>query len=102
MKRIVAISGSLKEKSSNTALLIAAQQLAPEGVVIELYSGIGDLPHFNPDIDGDKSPDSVKACRKVITEADGVLLCTPEYAFALPGVLKKFFRLAGSFWRVYE
>jgi NAD(P)H-dependent FMN reductase len=37
MKRIVAISGSLKEKSSNTALLIAAQQLAPEGVVIELY-----------------------------------------------------------------
>jgi len=88
MKRIIAISGSLKKKSSNTALLLAAQQLAPERMIIELYSGIGDLPHFNPDIDGDKSPDVVKQYRKIITEADGILLCTPEYAFAVPGVLK--------------
>jgi NAD(P)H-dependent FMN reductase/uncharacterized protein YndB with AHSA1/START domain len=88
MKRIIAISGSLKRVSSNTALLKEAQQLAPDGMVIELYSGIGDLPHFNPDIDGHKSPDIVKEYRKAITEADGVLLCTPEYAFAVPGVLK--------------
>jgi NAD(P)H-dependent FMN reductase len=88
MKKVVAISGSLKRSSSNTNLLKAAIQLAPEGLQIELYDGIGNLPHFNPDIDGDQSPDVVKAYREVIKNADGILICTPEYAFAVPGVLK--------------
>lgn len=88
MKRIVAISGSLKANSSNTHLLKAAQQLAPAGMEIIIYNGIGDLPHFNPDIDGDKSPDTVKRYREVIENANGILICTPEYAFAVPGVLK--------------
>ncbi|MBS1773195.1 MAG: NAD(P)H-dependent oxidoreductase [Bacteroidetes bacterium] len=88
MPNIIAISGSLKSNSSNTRILKAAMQLAPEEMLIELYEGIGNLPHFNPDIDGDKSPEVVKQYREIIKNADGVLICTPEYAFGMPGVLK--------------
>lgn len=88
MKHIIAISGSLKSKSTNTAILNAAIKLSPQDLNIVLYTGIGGLPHFNPDIDGDKSPEVVRQYREVIKNADGVLICTPEYAFAVPGVLK--------------
>ena len=50
--RILAISGSLRALSSNTALLQAAAALAPQDVEVVLYDGLGDLPHFNPDFDG--------------------------------------------------
>jgi NAD(P)H-dependent FMN reductase len=51
--RILAISGSLRASSSNTALLQAAAALAPQDVEVVLYDGLGDLPHFNPDLDGE-------------------------------------------------
>ena len=51
--RILAISGSLRTDSSNTILLSATRVLAPEGVEVILFLGIGDLPHFNPDLDND-------------------------------------------------
>lgn len=88
MKNIVAISGSLKSNSANTAILNAAIKLSVQSLNIVLYTGIGDLPHFNPDIDGGKSPEVVKQYRHVIRSADGILICTPEYVFAVPGVLK--------------
>ena len=49
--RILAISGSLRTGSSNTTLLLAASMLAREGVSVDLYDGLGDLPHFNPDVE---------------------------------------------------
>jgi len=49
--RILAISGSLRAVSVNTAVLRAVQALAPEGVEVILYAGLGDLPHFNPDLE---------------------------------------------------
>src|SRR3954452_25266708 len=52
MIRIIAISGSLRKKSSNSALLRAAAALAPEGVEVSLYGNLGELPLFNPDLDG--------------------------------------------------
>ncbi|WP_231506369.1 NADPH-dependent FMN reductase [Paenibacillus sp. UNC451MF] len=86
--RIAAISGSLRKASSNTRLLQAVADLAPEGMEILLFEGIGELPHFNPDIDGDDSPASLMEWRKALQIADGVILCTPEYANGVPGVLK--------------
>ncbi len=87
--RILAISGSLRAISSNTALLRAASILAPDGVAIALYTGLNDLPHFNPDIEGtDLEPSSVLDFRTQLRQSDGVLICSPEYAHGVPGVLK--------------
>lgn len=86
--RIIAVSGSLRKVSSNTRLLQAAAALAPEGMEIQLFEGIGELPHFNPDLDGEEPPASVVEWRTALQEADGVILCTPEYANGVPGVLK--------------
>jgi chromate reductase, NAD(P)H dehydrogenase (quinone) len=86
--RILAISGSLRAKSSNTAVLRAAARLAPKGVDIAVFDGIGELPFFNPDLDGDQVPGSVAAFRAAIGEADGILICSPEYARGIAGVLK--------------
>jgi chromate reductase, NAD(P)H dehydrogenase (quinone) len=88
MIRILAISGSLRAASSNTAILRALVHLAPANVEISLYDGLGGLPHFSPEIDGDHSASTVKNYRTLLSEADGVIISTPEYAFGVPGVLK--------------
>lgn len=87
---ILAISGSLRAGSSNTVLLRAAAELAPEGVEITLYNGLGDLPHFNPDLDaeGEDGPPAVADYRARLQSAAGVLISSPEYAHGVPGVLK--------------
>ena len=86
--RILAISGSLRSTSSNTAVLRTARALAPSGVEIVLYEGLSDLPHFNPDLDGEKPPKSVLQLRSEIGLADGLLISSPEYAHDVPGSLK--------------
>lgn len=86
--RILAISGSLRAASSNTALLEAARILAPEGVEIDVYEALGALPHFNPDLDGDVLPAIVVDLRARIGHSSGVLISSPEYAHGVPGVLK--------------
>lgn len=85
---ILAISGSLRKISSNTALLQAAIALAPEAVEIRLYGGLGDLPHFNPDLEELGEPPSVAAWRAQVQWCDGLMISTPEYAHGVPGVLK--------------
>ncbi|MBC8160239.1 MAG: NAD(P)H-dependent oxidoreductase [Roseiflexaceae bacterium] len=88
---ILAISGSLRATSSNTTLLKAAAALAPAGVAIALYDRLGDLPHFNPDLDDIErgiAPPAVLAFRALLNQADGVLICSPEYAHGVPGTLK--------------
>lgn len=86
--RILAISGSLREKSSNTALMKAIIALSSGDMQFTIYGGLGDLPHFNPDLDLDDGPSSVQELRLQLKEADGVLICTPEYGNGVPGVLK--------------
>jgi NAD(P)H-dependent FMN reductase len=86
--KIVAISGSLRHGSSNTAALRAAAQLAPAGVEIVLFDGIAGLPFFNPDLDGAEVPDTVAAFRAVIGNAHGILISSPEYARGIAGVMK--------------
>jgi len=85
--KILAISGSLRAASTNTALLRAAAALAPKGIEITLYEGLGDLPHFNPDLE-DCEPPVVTDFRARIRESDGLLISCPEYAHGVPGVLK--------------
>ncbi|WP_409190960.1 NADPH-dependent FMN reductase [Bradyrhizobium sp. RDM4] len=86
--KIAAISGSLRAGSSNSAVLRAAARLAPAGVEVVLFEGIADLPFFNPDLDGDDGPAPVRAMRKLIGSADGLLISSPEYARGIAGVLK--------------
>jgi chromate reductase, NAD(P)H dehydrogenase (quinone) len=86
--RVLAVSGSLRAKSINTAVLLAAQSLAPADMAFTLWRGLGDLPHFNPDLDTATPPAAVAAWREAVTAAGVLLLCTPEYAHGVPGVLK--------------
>ena len=71
-------------------MLHALQAIAPAGVIVSLYDGLGDLPYFNPDLDGetDTPPPSVGQLRTQIGQADGLLISSPEYAHGVPGVLK--------------
>jgi len=86
--RLLAISGSLRAVSTNTTLLKAAMALAPPGMTIELWDGLGGLPHFNPDLDADPLPLPVAAWRRHVADADGLLISSPEYARGVPGSLK--------------
>src|SRR5215216_3583814 len=87
---ILAISGSLRAASSNMAVLQALAALAPADLTIAMYDQLADLPYFNPDIDreGDTPPASVAELRAQIGRADGIIICSPEYAHGVPGVLK--------------
>ncbi|RYX81793.1 NADPH-dependent oxidoreductase [bacterium] len=82
---LLAISGSLRAASSNSVLLRAAQALAPHGVEVRLYDGMGQLPHFSPDVEGGEA---VAQLKRAVIEANGVLFCTPEYVHGLPGSFK--------------
>lgn len=84
--RILAIAGSLRAQSSNALLVSAIAHLAPEAV-LNIYKDLGDLPLFSPDTDTD-SPQSVTNFRSQISEAEAVIICTPEYAYGMPGSLK--------------
>ena len=86
--RILAVSGSLRHDSHNTALLREAAKLAPAGVDVELWEGIGDLPVYDQDLDGDDVPESVRRLRDAWGSADAILFATPEYNGSVPGGLK--------------
>jgi NAD(P)H-dependent FMN reductase len=88
--RILLVSGSLRERSTNTALLRTARAVAPPGVEAALYEGLGTLPWFNPDDDPEGGPvhPAVADLRRQIAASDALLFCTPEYAGALPGSFK--------------
>jgi chromate reductase, NAD(P)H dehydrogenase (quinone) len=85
--RILAVSGSLRAGSFNTSLLRAALEAAPEGVELELWEGIADLPLYDEDLEGDE-PESVRRLRDDWAEADAILFSTPEYNGSVPGGLK--------------
>jgi chromate reductase, NAD(P)H dehydrogenase (quinone) len=87
MIRVLAISGSLRGKSSNKTVLQATELLAPEDSSFTHYSGLADLPHFNPDLEGNEG-DVVADFRRQLQESHAVLICSPEYAHGVPGVLK--------------
>ncbi|HEX3770911.1 MAG TPA: NAD(P)H-dependent oxidoreductase [Polyangiaceae bacterium] len=85
--RVLAISGSLRKASYNTALLRAAIEGKPAGVEIEL-ADIGALPLYDDDVYARGFPDPVAHLREQCTKADAFLMATPEYNYSIPGVLK--------------
>jgi len=88
MTVIVGISGSLRRGSFNAALLRAAAEVAPEGVVVQI-APIRDIPLYDGDVEAERGlPDAVRALKTQIAAADGLLLVTPEYNNGIPGVFK--------------
>ena len=87
-KKILAISGSTRKKSSNLNLINAIEELSSSIFSISLFEGLTDIPHFNPDLDNENPPQEVVTFRRLLREADGILICTPEYAMGVPGTLK--------------
>src|SRR5690242_7336338 len=85
--RILALSGSVRRDSTNSALLRAAKGAAPQDVAFTLYEGMGDLPIFSPD-HTDPLPPAPAALRQALQASDGILISAPEYAHGVPGGLK--------------
>lgn len=84
--RVLAISGSLRAASSTSAVVRLAAEVSDAEVVT--WEGLGDLPHFSPDLDTDDPPQFVRELRDALAAVDALLICTPEYAHGMPGSLK--------------
>ncbi len=86
---VLAICGSLRAKSMNLGLLRAAQSVAPPGMRISIYDGLGDIPLYNAELDTrELEPAPVRRLRDAVRGAHGLLFATPEYNYSIPGVLK--------------
>jgi len=83
--KILGISGSLRSNSSATAILNVVSGLVPENVEFTIYNELAEIPAFN---DSNEIPEPVAHFIKLLSEADGVFFCIPEYAFGVPGALK--------------
>jgi NAD(P)H-dependent FMN reductase len=88
VERILLVSGSLRRRSTNTALLLAACDVMPAGFAGVLYEGMGTLPHFDPDADTEPLDPAVAGLRSAIADTRAVVFSTPEYAGGLPGSFK--------------
>ena len=88
--RLLAISGSLRRASSNTAAVEALARIAPDAVRVIVYRDLAKLPPFNPDddVDGEPKPESVEALRELVGASNAIVIASPEYAHGVPGALK--------------
>lgn len=85
--KVLALSGSLRAASLNTAMLTMAADCAPPGLRVTLYHGLGDVPLFNPDLEPHEPP-AVAHLRLAVAAADALLIASPEYAHGVSGVMK--------------
>lgn len=85
--RVLALIGSLRADSLNRKIAEAIKAQAPAGVTIEIAEGLGTLPFYSEDIDGDAAPASVVAFREQVAQADRILILTPEYNGSTPAVI---------------
>lgn len=85
--KVLALSGSLRKASINSALLRATMRLAPPDLAVAVYSGLGELPLFNPDLDAER-PAKVVRFHSHVSEADALLIASPEYAHGVTGTIK--------------
>ena len=88
LKKIIAICGSTKENSSNLKLIHAIVALSKGKFEVSIFRDLASIPHFNPDLDTQEPPAEVVAFRNILAAAEGILICTPEYAMGVPGSLK--------------
>ena len=87
-KNVLAILGSNRKKSTNESILRVLGTLYNSAINMKIYEGIDQLPHFNPDVTDNDVSLEVSRFRAEIAAADGVIICTPEYVFSVPGSLK--------------
>lgn len=85
--RVLGLFGSLRAASINSALLRTAARLAPAEVEVTVYTGLGELPLFNPDLET-LVPDAVARLRAAVASCDALLIASPEYAHGLSGTIK--------------
>lgn len=82
---ILGISGSLRADSTNTIILKTLGSLLPSDTTFEIFEGLDEIAHFSP---GLPDTEPVARLKAAIAKADAVVICTPEYAFGVPGTLK--------------
>ncbi|MGF1607036.1 MAG: NADPH-dependent FMN reductase [Rhodothalassiaceae bacterium] len=85
--KLLGIAGSLGAASRNRAALEAMRALVPADAVLARFD-LAEVPLYNPDLDGQTSPDAVAKLKAAITEADALILATPEYNYGMSGVMK--------------
>lgn len=85
--KLLALSGSLRAASINSALCRAVARLAPASLRVDVFVQLGELPLFNPDREGDP-PASVRALRSAVADADALLVASPEYAHGIAAPMK--------------
>lgn len=85
--KILALSGSLRKNSYNKAAIEALSQLAPEGIEVQVFDGVRDLPLFNPDFE-EEQIQSVEIFKDELGRSDGLVIASPEYAHGISGVMK--------------
>src|SRR5579875_1023003 len=87
--KIMALVGSLRAASVNRQIAELAADIAPDGVAVTVFDGLGELPFYNEDIDNEADvPAGVTALRAAAAEADAALVVTPEYNGSIPAVIK--------------
>lgn len=86
--KILAITGSTRNNSSNFRILNYISNHLNNEFDVEIFENLAELPHFNPDLDTENPPQEIISFRNKIEQSNGVLICTPEYVFSLPGSLK--------------
>lgn len=86
--KIFAITGSTRKNSSNFKILNYISKHIKAEFEVEIFENLEGLPHFNPDLDTENPQKEIHSFRNKIINADGILICTPEYVFSLPGSLK--------------
>lgn len=86
--KVLAICGSTRQSSSNLSIIEKIKELFSEELEVQLFEGLLEIPPFNPDWDNDHPPQKVTDFRSQLKEANGILICTPEYAMGVPGTLK--------------
>jgi chromate reductase len=87
-RSLLAIPGSLRSGSSNHHILKYLATQAPADINYTIYNELALIPPFDPGLDNDNPPDAVARLRGLLANADGLIICTPEYAFGVPGQLK--------------
>src|SRR6202789_2853236 len=87
--KVLTLVGSLRAASINRQIAELATEVAPDGVAVTIFDGLGDLPFYNEDIDNDADvPAAVAALRSAAADADAALVVTPEYNGSIPAVIK--------------
>lgn len=86
--KILAITGSTRKNSSNFKILKYISEHIKSEFEVEIFEDLAEIPHFVPDLDNENPPENVASFRNKIIQSNGIIICTPEYVFSLPGSLK--------------